>query len=102
MAVGKYKDIMVKNGQINAKILGFTYALKSKYNIVPRGKCPDIMLLLSKIFAHCNRKGIIAPKKIVPMHLLYIFQIIILSKTPLKVRLFMYLYSHTFFFRFGK
>ena len=62
MAVGKYKDIMVKNGQINAKILGFTYALKSKYNIVPRGKCPDIMLLLSKIFAHCNRKGIIAPK----------------------------------------
>ena len=29
---------------------------------VPRGKCPDIMLLLSKIFAHCNRKGIIAPK----------------------------------------
>ena len=29
---------------------------------VPPGKCPDIMLLLSKIFAHCNRKGIIAPK----------------------------------------
>ena len=59
MALGKYKDIMVKNGQINAKILGFTYALKSKYNIVPRGKCPDITF---EIFAHCNRKGIIAPK----------------------------------------
>ena len=26
----------------------------------PRGKCPDITF---DIFAHCNRKGIIAPKK---------------------------------------
>ena len=26
---------------------------------VPRGKCPDITFA---IFAHCNRKGIIAPK----------------------------------------
>ena len=63
MALGKYKDIMAKNGQINAKILG-VLPMPQNQNIIfePRGKYPDIMLLLSKIFAHCNRKGIIAQK----------------------------------------
>ena len=63
---------------------------------VPRGKFPDIIYTF-EIFAHCNRKGIIA-QKIVPMHL-YIFQIIILSKTPLKVRdFYVPILSHMCFF----
>ena len=39
----------------------------------PRGKYPDIMLLLSKIFAHCNRKGIIAQKNSSNASTIYIY-----------------------------
>ena len=63
----------------------------------PRGKYPDIMLLFSN-YLHIVIEKALLHQKIVPMHLLYIFQIIILSKTPLKVRHFyVSILSHIFF-----
>ena len=65
----------------------------------PRGKYPDIVLLLSK-YLHIVIEKALLHQKIVPMHLLYIFHIIILSKTPLKVRdFYVPILSHICFFQ---